>query len=382
MEIFYTKIEQLIKWIERFLLKKKYPGITVAVICTIAAFVFYFPDYDNMVHDDDIRQIFVDEQIQNPFNKIDYVKYPPHTHWAKRQYRITLPVIGHVFGFTARQILFFQQLFLPLFFFFAFKIFMSIKNDIVSAFLMTIAFSMVYVSKSFLIHYTFFDCYSYLCIIVLLSSKNPVILILFTILNCFTDERGLLAMGLVLIWSFLREDKTLFSLKSLEIKASTLYLTLGIISYVSLRLYLKLFVIGSEIPLSDKTYVGLQTMRDNFNMIPLVLLETLEGFWLPVLITLVLLILKKKYIITLIISGAFSIILLAGLSVHDMLRSVTYVFPIVFIAYYFLTKELKLNEVRNIAFFAMLLCFIIPTYFIADKTDLLSPIFPKILKWL
>ena len=48
MEIFYTKIEQLIKWIERFLLKKKYLGITVAVICTIAAFIFYFPGrYDN-----------------------------------------------------------------------------------------------------------------------------------------------------------------------------------------------------------------------------------------------------------------------------------------------------------------------------------------------
>ena len=258
---------------------------------------------------------------------------------------------------------------------------MSIKKDLVAAFLLSFSFAMVYASKSFLIHYTFFDCYAYLCIIILMSSKNPFILILFTILNCFTDERGLLAMGLVLIWSFLREDKILFSFKNIPFKNSSLYLLAGVCFYLSLRLYLKYFIIGSEIPLSDKTYVGLQTMRDNFNMIPLVLLETLEGFWLPVLLLVSILFVNKKYIHLLFIAGAFSIVFFAGLSVHDMLRSVTYVFPIIFIAYFFVTEKLNTKEIRTIALITTTLSFIIPTYFIADKTDLLSPILPKILKW-
>jgi hypothetical protein len=116
--------------------------------------------------------------------------------------------------------------------------------------------------------------------------------------------------------------------------------------------------------------VGLGVLLNQINNIPIGIWSALEGLWLLVIMGGALLYRNKRYIELLKYTGICSLILVLGLSVVDITRSVVYIFPMVFIALQLLNKYSEKATLHKLLWYALILCFIYPAYYTGGKSSI------------
>ena len=129
--------------------------------------------------------------------------------------------------------------------------------------------------------------------------------------------------------------------------------------------------------------VGFITILNDVDFIGMAIWTSLEGYWLLILPTLLILWKNKEFTPFLLLSSLIFILTLGALSVFDKTRSGSYLFPSIFISIYILNNIFSKNDLQKILFICATVCFLFPAYYIISDvspyTLWYKPIFVRVL---
>lgn len=265
------------------------------------------------------------QKAENPFQQIDYSS---GRHETKLSFRLTVPLIIHVFHIGFTGVIIMEYLFGILFFYLTAKLIYELSGNRAYAFLITLASGLIFTgTAAFVESRGMFDGIAITLLLLAIFSKKPVLIAFFVFIASFTDERALVASSLVMLYhvkdrSFAGLLKSLFNSKcTAVIMAWMLYF--GCRVYLSAKCGLK----------TDRSGVGLDLFAAQiYNLLP-GMWTGLEGFWLLIVFAFAGLIAKREYAFLLLYITAISAITAAAMSVIDITRSMAYLFPSIFIGF-------------------------------------------------
>lgn len=339
------------KKVENFTTKKHWILFLTCSLPIVVLF-FSFPSYDRLhLEFSHLWQAILD-QIDNPFEQR---YYDPFSHEAKIKFRLTVPLIAKFLNLNIIGVLVFQAIIGLLLFFFSIKFFVRITQDNISAFLLSLTLSMIWAGKtSFIDIRGMFDGIAIFFLIVAMYYKFPVVIYISVLLASWTDERGLVASSLVfLFWVYTKD----FKFKHF-INQQSVSVVFAWISYFVIRvLLIKNYGFTTE---TEGT--GLSILREQINNLPIGLWSALEGMWVLIIFSIIIQYKQKKWLYTSLYFLSICIILIVGISVTDITRSMAYLFPASFIALIILKEVESTLMLRKISLSAAFFSFLYPTY--------------------
>lgn len=298
------------------------------------------------------------DQIADPFHP---KQYELATHAAKRGFRLTVPVLANILGFKIWGCIILQSLFGIYSLFLTFRLFNKIFNDVVVATFLLLSFIFIYVGfGAFYDLRGMFDNIAIGFLLIALNYSNPFIVFISILASAFTDERGLIASSLIFLYysvSFNEDKKLRFTILNFDYQKFAILTSW--IFYFLCRFYLS-------------HYKGFYTSTDGANFIlalnqlnnlPLGIFSALEGFWLILISSLLILLKNKDYLISIFIIVISLIILFVGSCVTDLTRSMMYIFPVCFIGSHIIFNNESHENIRKLAFLVLVISFLFPSYY-------------------
>jgi hypothetical protein len=212
----------------------------------------------------------------------------------------------------------------------------------------------------------YFDFFAFFSLLLCLYFKNPIVLILFSQISCWTDERGAAALLFVsLYWILAHENQNSVTTSSNKTANSRTAIINSYVVLFSLILFLIIRVILSKhynIPLlhngGDK--IGLKVFYYNLNYIPYGIWSALEGLWIFPVLMLVTLFKARKRIIFACLFMLISAFIVGSHLVADVTRSISYLSIILFLAMPVISKNYSLTLLRKYT----TICFFISVFFL------------------
>jgi hypothetical protein len=193
-------------------------------------------------------------------------------------------------------------------------------------------------------------------ILAMTSAAFPVVFIT-CLLAFFTDERALIASSLILLWFWvIAQPLEKLSLANLY---SPNYRMLAVVG--SWLAYFALRVLLQQTCGLQTVYTGTNYFRRHGNMHFLGMWTGLEGFWLIVALSILILIVKKKWTFLACYCLSMLVVVYVSLSVIDISRSMGYLLPCVFISLYLLAQVEATRAVRGWTALVAIVC-LSPSY--------------------
>lgn len=344
----------------------------ILVFTAIALSLFFaFPSYD-VAYTQEMYENWAAIVMQSkaPLNSVEY---DGSSHQANLAFRLTPVLIAGLFGIdTITGFLILQFVSFIFLFWVIARLLRKLNEDPVVYYLLTLSISFMFVGNVLCSDYRgFFDVMAYLFLTASLMFRNAFAIFIALLFAYFSDERALIASGLVFLF-FLLEDKPLpenISLKHFfyfSPKLLTVVLSWGF--YFSIRLLLGYFFglkTNSEV-LVD--YLFTQTVHQ-INLFPFGVWTGLEGFWVLVLLSFVVLIQRNCWIFIGFYTLALMVVIFISIWVFDITRSMAYLLPSVFVS----LRLLSTNENRVLLRYAsvtiLLLC-VFPTYYAGGSNEI------------
>lgn len=296
--------------------------------------------------------------FQEKINRADHLfkptHYPDGDHMAKTQFRLTIPVIAWATGIRSKAGIFaiqeaFGLLFLILTCLFTFRI----TGDKVIAAITTLSFGFLYAGKAaFADTQGFTDSFAFCFLLIALYTRSIPLMIISLLAAYFTDERAIVS-SLILAVFFLTEYLNINNSKLVwkaVFKSKLFYILISWTACFIIRYYLHK-AYGLYTPSSGASVI-------NLNIWGYVFWEGLKGFWLIVLGAVAYLAGTRRWFILLLTIGSMVIMLLVTTMVADVTRSVAYIFPVIFLALYFLQKGATLFQIRKLVLLVSIICFL------------------------
>jgi hypothetical protein len=349
----------------------------LCVLCFVLSLFSAFPSYDVYWRGVEFKSSWdaFYRQIENP---LKYYNYDSNSHEAKMAFRIFVPLLAHALNLNAASVFFLQYISLILFFFLTGLLIWKITADKVSTFILTLSCSFIFTGNVLVSDLrAIFDGVAFTLLCLAMCSKQSLIIFLAVFFAGFTDERALISSSLIYLWFSITEQE-LFSvtLKSFfNFNYKNLVIIWAWIAYFTCRYLL--------ISLFDfKTQAGGTTFfREQINNLPIGIASSLEGFWIVVLISLVYLLYKKRWLLSAVYIGLMSMIIFVAMSVIDITRSMAYITPAIFISLYIISKVESVCAIRNISFVVLIIC-LFPTYYVEgkDRVQLFYPLPLQIIR--
>lgn len=198
-----------------------------------------------------------------------------------------------------------------------------------------------------------------LCLLVLaLSTSSTMLISIYTFLAAWTDERALIASSVsVLFWGFNRSTANRSKAVAV-IVAGTVYV--GIRAYLTARYSYNCRPIG----------VGLSVFLNQINIMPLAIWTGLGGNWIIVLCGMVVLFLRKRYLMAMAFLGSVGAVMAVAVVVIDVTRSMAYCLPAVLVGLNALIESESPKTIKRFATISGVVSFIIPTYYVEGSTGL------------
>lgn len=338
----------------------RYWLLLAALLLTTTALFFSFPSYGD-INPKEWAPLF--EKAANPFANGSYAD---GTHAAKLSFRLVLPLIIHYLHLNITGVLILLGIIGVLNFYLVVKLAHTILQDKQQAFITGLCSALIYFGKcSFTdLRGTMFDGLAICFLLSAMLSRHYLATAIFIFLSAWCDERGLIASALIWLYFVIKNDEPAFFKKIFSKQLSAIYLAW--IAYITIR-----YVLSTTYGLhTDTKGVGLSVLLNQINNIPMGIWSALEGLWLLVIMGGALLYRNKRYIELLKYIGICGIILILGLSVVDITRSVVYIFPIVFIALYLINKYCEKEMLHKLLWYALILCFVYPAYYTGGKSSI------------
>ena len=362
----YTFINDLSSQFLRFL-ERKIPTrnwtLKISIFAALLSLLFAFPYIHGYMHGGfENNWLALDTQFKAPFEPVEYAF---GSHASNITFRVTIPILASLIGFTREGSFIIQYIaFFILFYLFA-SLARTALKDHVAATLATLAFAFIFAGNILCADIRgFFDVVSFALILGAMRAKHPLIVFLCLILAGFNDERTLIASVFVFLWhlrhhwekgSFYFRD--FFKVTPIWIAIITSWLV-----YFGIRFYMvQTFELSA-----GASIIGFNRFLYQINNAPLGIWSALEGYWLLFVFAFILIWKTKSYTWLLAFSTIILLIMISSLSLVDVTRSVAYVFPGIFLALYLLNQFEQDGTVRKILLMVLILCFF-PTYYISGK---------------
>jgi len=351
--------------LERFA-KIKYWAPLSAILIAALCWGYFYPKYkslksftkpgsDTLSPDRRVMKI----QINNPLTVLpDFGESQEKSHPGKMQYRLAMPVIGHIFSLNFAQLLYFQNLVGILFFLIIILLVYRSTHDKVAALLLALALAFSYTGSSFYIDGTpFYDGIAYFCLASAMIFKNPILVFLSVFVACWTDERAVIASSLIVVWWQVNKKGVSPSFKDLfSLSTQSIAIIAAWIIYFAGR-YILTTRFGFYV--QSKGMFSPEVITAHKFHIFWGLFAGFRWLWLVIFLGFAWLIKDKNYplatallFLTLILTATSGI-------VYDHLRSVAYMFPLIIIFLYIwgTTNEKRIN-LRYLLLGIMALCFL------------------------
>ncbi|MBS1772601.1 MAG: hypothetical protein JST82_07065 [Bacteroidetes bacterium] len=346
------------RWIEGITSQKNWIWVS-ALLLTALAFFFAFPSYGSLDA----------TEWQPLFDKADHLfansNYHEGTHAAKLTFRMVLPAIVHFLHLSITGVLILLGIAGILNFYLVVRIANNILHDKREAFIIGLCTAFIYTGRcSFTeLRGTMFDGLAMFFLLCALNTRINLLLSLFIFFAAWTDERALVASLLLWVFYVVKNDHKRMGLRLFTSQALWIYVAW--IAYAACRYFLSYYY--GMYP--DNKGVGLSVLLNQINNIPLGVWSALEGLWILVLWSMILLYRDKRYFELLKYVGVCALILVIGLSVVDITRSVMYIFPAVFVALLTIHKYADKTTFNRLLWIALILCFVYPAYYTGGKSS-------------
>lgn len=372
LEYVQKKSDRLIAAFERWS-NKKYWSLRVAVYSMIISLFTAFPSYDLFFKDFTSNQhhwYAISEQINHPLSQ---KKYETISHESNISFRLSVPVAGHLLGLKNLEIktqiivLFILQLLALFVFFYVLSlIFYHINQDRVASSLLTFSFGLIYAGNSLTLDiWGCMDVVAYCFLALAILTRRPLEIFIFTLLASYCDERALIASCLVFLWHTLRTKKAgEYNFRKDFINLASASVLGSWLAYFILR-----FILMNQFGFETNTHsarVAPIVIKEAANNIPIGIWSGLEGWWIVVLLSLLVLVIQKKWILFLLVTGAMSLITLVAFSILDITRSMAYIFPLAIVGYLIISSYESRNNLRYLSLIVLFIC-LFPTYYIGGQ---------------
>ncbi len=353
--------QRTVAFAERFCQNPHWPA-RLAVVCVAVSLLTGFPSYHRFAGPTEPFWEALSRQIDHPFTP---QLHAARSHEAKIAFRLLPPLLGKLAPFAspnARLAFLYalQHLFGGLFFYLIARLLARVSRDAVFAALFTFGLAFVYVGKSFFYEvYGLFDGTAYFFITWALFLRNPWLAFLVIQGAYWTDERGVVAAALVLLWHRWQRGET--SLRALlRVDALNAAFVLSLLGYLSLRWELGRWF-GLTVPLGGEADAGLAVVRGNLLFAVLAVVLTFEVYWLYFLAGFRQILAQRQVVFALLMLAALGAQALVSLSVLDITRSLAYVFPAIVWGAAVLARSERGGFLRKTAFALVALTIFIPT---------------------
>lgn len=360
IDIFKQLGESVFSIIEKHL-SSKYWKIKIIVFSVFLSLFFASPAYDLFFIGEGSKYWSeVMKQIDDPFQPRDY---DPDSHASKLAFRLTPPLIAHFLGLNIVGCLIMQFIAFATLFYFVLQLTYKITQDTVATTLLIWAFAFIYPGNVLCSDMRgIFDVVAFCLLAICMFSRNSYVITLSSFFASFTDERALIASSLIFLWFLLRDTNfNCLRLKSFyRTNKSVFALLLSWLMYYIARTLLSYFF---HLRISKG---GTDLFLKQINILPFGIWTGLEGFWLIILLSFIIIVNKHKWFFLLVYITSLSIISFVALSVYDITRSMAYIFPSIFVSLYMIRQYESKLFIRYCSLIVFLIC-LFPTYYIGDK---------------
>lgn len=363
----------------------KYWKIKVATLSCLLVLIFSFPQYYHFKNGENpwSSWAFLQSRIQAPFSK---TTAKLGSNEGNKVYRLTPILAAKIYNsnHTLRNIAFLtliEHLMGFVFFFLMAGVIFKITADKNAATYFTVGLSFLFLGKDF-----FWDIaswlipFGYFFMLLAMISRNPLIVFVSLFFGFWSDERLVLLSPLVLLWWRFNADNKAF------LKIVIAYFT-NFALFLIIRNYLTANYIQS--PISFRVYPkdsGVDyfwALYDLLQEIPIGLVFPFEGYWIFIFIFIYLTFKNWKTPRFWWMMGGLAILgagFLVSYGVRDSTKGFSMLFPLLMITVKLLSETENPIFIRRICMFAMVVSFVIPTYFYNGGYNWMTPIYYTPLK--
>lgn len=329
------------------------------LLLTALSLFFAFPSYRD-----------IDPQAWEPFFQkaaTPFVNspYPADAHINQLTFRMFMPLLVHYTHLRITGLMILYGLIGMANFYLVLKLTDSIFSDRRTALLIGLCSAFIYFGKcSFTeVRGEMFDGVAMFFLLLAMTAKPGVLKGLFIFLSAFTDERGLIASSLV--WLFIVISSQEKNLIKRLFSPGALFIYIAWISYLAARYFLIM-----HYGLHSGSGPALWALAFEMNNMPIGIWSALEGLWILVIYSWVLLYRHKQYIELFTYVFFTVLILFISFCVWDITRSVMYLFPAVFISLKVIKDRLDAQVFDRLLWLTLILCFVFPAYYIGGKNQI------------
>lgn len=316
-----------------------------------------------------VVQEFLNEKIHNPWKSVG--NFSADTHFAKRDLRITPYLLGSILQIKAIKLFYLQILLFPLFIYLLLTLLWRFSDeDGLSTFYTTVALLFSYVGNSFFFDTLFLDSLGYFSLLVCFFFLRSPLLFPWLLVTFFIDERTIAPTLIFPLSIYLRYSNPKIELSVLTFFKKTIWenrtfwlVLAAILAYVFIR-YILFQVFGLKTPVGAKNGVSPITAFKFGLKAFVAYFSACKATYFFVFASVIIAVKNKHFLVALWLSFVFLLISLVGLSVEDITRSVAYGFPVILVAFQYISgvkkieKESWINITQRIALISLL----VPTY--------------------
>lgn len=351
-------------------LTRTYWQLELSLFCVLLMFFLCPPSFENLSTVSNRTWEVVLKQIDN--HTIQYAVENPNSHESKRTFRLTVPLLCKLIGLRDIRLIYTLQVFFTVFFFWLLARFSQrLSRDSMVAVLLPISFCFTAIGQVGVFDvYAKFDSFALFFLLAAIAFENPAIILFSIILGGFTDERAFIASPMVLIWWQMQSERD-FNIpvkKVIKLNARSFAVLFGMIGYLLLRLYLikryDLVTVFGDI--------GFSIMQGQQNMYYFGTWTAFEGFWLVVLLAMVLLYCHGCYVLlTLLLVVGIPSLLVAHF-VIDITRSMIYAMPLVFISLKIISRQSASLFFGRLMILIVLINLLVSTYWAFGNSTIVT----------
>ena len=319
-----------------------------------------------------------DAQVKFDHPLIDTSRtFPAGSHESNLTFRLTVPMLAHVFHLHQAGLLIFFACVGIVLLYLVLKVAFTLSASKRVALFVCLSTACTWPGEAAFheLRGGYYDALALCLLVAACATSSSLLAGALLFLAAWTDERALIASSFVFL---------LYAYKDAGIRrflaGKPAAVVVAIAAYLGTRAYLA----SSHSYLHAASGVGLSVLSQQTNVIPLAIWTGLGGSWILVVLGLLALFLKKRYLAAATFSAALVGMIVASLAVADVTRSMAYCLPAVFVALAALNSSEGVKQIEKLAAISGVISFLVPTYYLEGNAGLwwLYPLPIQIVRWL
>ena len=366
--------------IDRLLAGPSWKWKALFVVLAIALFRA-FPNYDAL------GTIFFqakwrDAQVKFDHPLIDTSRiFPAGSHESNLTFRLTVPLLAHVFHLHEAGLLIFFALVGVALLYLVLKVAFTLTASKRVALFLCLSTACTWPGATAFheLRGGYYDALALCLLVAACATPSSLLATAFLFLAAWTDERALIASSFVfLLYAGFSAHGGTGVRRFLVGKPAAVVVAAA--AYLGTRTYLT----STHSYLHAASGIGLSILWQQINVIPLAIWTGLGGSWILVCLGLLALFVQKRYLAAAAFSAALVGVMVASLAVADVTRSMAYCLPAVFVGVAALSSSEGIKQVEQLAAIGAAISVLVPTYYLEGNAGLwwLYPLPMQIARWL